>query len=118
MYMVWEPKVIIFRVADYDTVRSFYKAVLLLRILEEEPGQHVEFDLGTAKLRLEYEPRMGLPKDFGKASQIVFQVRSTMDILEALNKLNVDYVQDEFADGKHLDIADPEGRIITFISKY
>lgn len=118
MYMVWEPKVIIFRSIDYDAVRSFYKAVLLLRIINEEQGEFVEFDLGSAILRIEHEPRLGLAGDFGRATQIVFNVRSTADIMEALYKLNVEHAKAEMEDGKHLDIADPEGRIITFISKY
>lgn len=118
MYMLWEPKVIIFKVSDYEAVRSFYKAVLLLRIIDEEYGEYVEFDLGTSVLRLVYDPNLNLPEYFGKSSQIVFKVRSTVDILDALHKLNVDYALDELPDGRHLDIADPEGRIITFISKY
>lgn len=118
MYMIWEPQEIIFKVMDLDRVRSFYKAVLQLRIIEEEKDEYVYFDLGTAKLKLEYERYLQLPDDFGKANQIIFKVRSTIDILETLNKLNVDYVLDELPDGRHLDIADPEGRIITFISKY
>lgn len=118
MHMLWEPKEIIFKVNNLDIVRSFYKAVLLLRIIDEEHGEFVTFDLGTAVLRFEFDGNMGLPEDFGKASQIVFKVRNIADILEALHKLNVDYMLDELPNGRHLDIADPEGRVITFLSKY
>ncbi len=118
MYMLWEPKEIIFKVNDLGRVRSFYKAVLLLRILEEEQDKYVIFDLGSALLKFEYGGDMDLPEDFGKASQIVFKIRSVADILEALHKLGVDYTIEDFSDGRQLDIADPEGRIITFLSKY
>lgn len=118
MHMLWEPRIITFKVADFETVKSFYKAVLSLRIIEDEPDLYVTFDLGGIKLRLEHDYRMELPEGFGKSTQLIFSVRSTKDILEVLHKLNVDYMLDELPDGKHLDIADPEGRIITFISKF
>lgn len=118
MHMLWEPKVMIFKVSDFESVRSFYKAVLLLRIIDEEQGKFVTFDVGHAILKLEYDDELDLPGDFGKATQLVFKVRSLKDMLDALRKLNVDYNLDEFDDGWHLDVADPEGRLMTFISKY
>ncbi len=118
MPMLWEPRMITFKVADFENVKSFYKAVLSLRIIEDEPDLFVTFELGGIKLRLEHDYNLKLPENFGISSQIIFSVRSIRDILEVLHKLNVDYMLDELPDGKHLDIVDPEGRMITFISKF
>lgn len=118
MPMRWEPTEITFRARDFENVKSFYKAVLALRVIEDEPESYVKFELGTLSLRLERFDDTSLPEDYGKAMQLYFKVRSTRDILEVLNKLNVDYNLQRFSDGVKLDISDPEGRIITFLSKY
>lgn len=114
----WEPASIIFKVGDFDSVKSFYKAVLSLRIVEEEQDRSVTFQLGSLTLRLEKYDLRDLPSDFGRVESITFNVRSVGDLLEVLDKLNVDYSLSEFNGRKHLDIADPEGRVMTFISKF
>ena len=118
MPMLWEPKIITFKVRDYDAVRSFYKAILALRILEEDPNYSVTFELGSLKLRLEKHDLGDLPENFGRSCELVFNVRSTKDIIEVLEKLNVEYSIEAVDDQKLLAMVDPEGRMITLRSKY
>ena len=52
MPLFWEPRTITLKVRKYDEVRSFYKAVLSLKVLEDDPGLSVAFDLGNILLIL------------------------------------------------------------------
>lgn len=115
MPMLWEARVITFKVGDFETVRSFYKAVLLLKVIEEEPGEYVIFDLENIKLGLERDSDILLPVDVRSWCSITIFVRSLNDILENLRRLNVDH--DLHTEGKYqrLEIPDPEGRVITFV---
>lgn len=112
------PAEIVFKAKDFDTVKSFYKAVLSLRVVDDEPESYVKFELGSLILRLEKTDFSDLPDNFGRTTQLYFKVYSIRELVETLNKLNVDYSIERETDGMRLDIEDPEGRMITFLSKY
>ena len=52
MPIFWEPRTITLKVRKYDEVRSFYKAVLSLKVVEDEQGVSVTFDPGNILLIL------------------------------------------------------------------
>lgn len=116
MPIQWEPNEIVFKTGDFDTVKSFYKAVLSLKVIDDEFSSHIEFELGHLTLRLEREDFSGLPADCGRSVQLYFKVYSVKGLVETLNKLNVDYSIERGADETRLDVVDPEGRIMTFLS--
>lgn len=117
MPLVWEPKIITLKVKNFEEVRSFYKAVLSLRVIDDEPGVSVTFDLGNILLLVVREDMGDMPDDFGRSLELIFAVRSLNDILEVLHKLNVEYDVNSDGSSQRLDIRDPEGRIISFLSK-
>lgn len=117
MPLFWEPRTITLKVRKYAEVRSFYKAVLSLKVVEDEPGISVAFDLGNILLILVRDDLGKMPNNFGKTFEMTFIVRNLNEILEGLHKLNVEYEVERISEGQKLNIQDPEGRIISFITK-
>lgn len=118
MGMTWEPREIVLKVRDLVSTRSFYKAVLSMGLIDEEPGYSATFELGPLRLVLEKDELEELPERYGHATRIVLGVRSLTDLVESMNKLNAEYMIEDLGDRKRLDIADPEGHRITIMSKY
>lgn len=98
-------------------MRSFYKAVLSLRVIEDEAGKSVTFDLGNVVLRLVKSELKDMPENFGDTFELTFTLRNIMDIIEVLHKLNVEYDVERIGAGQKINISDPEGRVLSFISK-
>lgn len=117
MPLFWEPRVITLKVRKYGEVRSFYKAVLSLKVVEDEPGISVTFDLGNIHLVLVRDELDKMPDDLGRTFEMTFNMRSLNEIVEVLQKLNVEYEVEKIGAGQKLNIQDPEGRIISFITK-
>ena len=117
MPLFWEPRTITLKVRNYAEVRSFYKAVLSLKVIEDEPGISVTFDLGNILLILVRDDLGKMPNNFGKTFEMTFIVRNLNEILEGLHKLNVEYEVERMGEGQKLNIQDPEGRVISFITK-
>ncbi len=117
MPLFWEPRIITLKVKNYEEVRSFYKAVLSLKVIEDEPGVSVTFDLGNILLMIARDDLGDLSDDFGRTFEITFTVKNLNEILEVLHKLSVDYNVEDLGTRHKLNIIDPEGRVISFIGK-
>lgn len=117
MSMFWEAQMITFKVKDFENVRSFYKAVLSLRILEEEPGLFVVFELGNIKLGLEKEEgELDTPEIVPIWCNLTVHVRSMTDIIESVRALGVEYNLYTVEDLRKLEVSDPEGHMLTFVA--
>jgi catechol-2,3-dioxygenase len=117
MPLIWEPRIITLKVRDFAAVRSFYKAVLSLRVIQDEPGSTVTFDLGNVLIRLVKDDLKDMTENFGNTFELTFTLKNLSDIVEVLHKLHVDYNVEQIGSGQKVDITDPEGRILSFISK-
>lgn len=117
MPLFWEPRIITLKVRNYGEVRSFYKAVLSLKVVDDEPGISATFDLGNILLMLVRDELDKMPDNFGQAVELTFTVKNQNEIVEVLHKLNVEYYVERFGSGQKLSILDPEGRVISFITK-